>query len=285
MTINQLANEFMSNYAERRLRPSTVRGYAVNLYRHALPVIGELLLDELDVFHLDDLTDALSDRGLSNRSIVYVHATVRKMLNYAIRRRYLSFNLYDRFDLPRVKRYRYKVLSEDEICRLLLLCRGTSIHIPVTLALCYGLRRGECLGIIPSRDLDYANSTLHIQRTRSIERGRDVVTPCKTDDSDRFILLRPEHLALFSATNSDYACPLTPSKLEYRFKRLLQEYDFPEIRFHDLRHSYATLLYKKGVDLKLISDVLGHADLRITADTYCHPDVNVQKRILEVFKV
>ena len=273
----------MRNYAERRLRPSTVRGYHVNLYRHALPLIGHLRIDELEVYHLDDLTDELSDRKLSNRTIVYVHATVRKMINYAIRRRYMRFNPYDQFDLPRVKRYRYKVLPESEIHRMLDLCVKTDIHIPVTLALCYGLRRGECLGIIPSKDFDIRNHTLHVQRTRSVECGVDVVTPCKTEDSDRYILLRPQHEFMFSNNFCDgYACTLTPSQLEIRFKNFLATHDFIPIRFHDLRHSFATLMYKKGVDLKIISDVLGHADLRITADTYCHPDVEVQRRCFDV---
>lgn len=280
MRVQDLAEEFMKNYCERRLRPSTVRGYRVNLYRHVLPCFGDCDLELVDVEDLDYLTELLQDRGLSNRSIVYVHATVRKMINYAIRRGYLDFNPYDRFDMPRVERYKYQVLSEDEIYRMLHTVRGTRLEVPVTMALCYGLRRGECLGLIPRVDVDAARNVLHVQRSRSWEHGREVVTPCKTADSDRYILLRPEHTKLLLSCGP---CQLSTNQLEYHFKRMLYSWDFPMIRFHDLRHSYATLMLSKGVDLKIISDVLGHADISITADTYLHPNVSVQAVCLDVF--
>ena len=282
MRMQDLAEEFMRNYCERRLRPSTVRGYQVNLYRHVLPRFGDCDLEIVDVEDLDYLTELLQASDLSNRSIVYVHATVRKMFNYAIRRGYMNFNPYDRFDMPRVERYKYQVLPEDEIYRMLCTVRGTRLEVPVTMALCYGLRRGECLGLIPRLDVDAACNVLHVQRSRSWEHGKEVITPCKTVDSDRYILLRPEHTQMLMRRGK-YACELTSNQLEYHFKRMLASWDFPMIRFHDLRHSYATLMLKKGVDLKIISDVLGHSDIAITADTYLHPDVSVQKRCLEVF--
>lgn len=282
MIMQELASEFLKNYCERRLRASTVRGYRVNLHRHVLPRFGIFEIDCVTVDDLDLLTELLKDRGLSNRSIVYVHATVRKMFNYAIRRGYLNFNPYDRFDMPRVERYKYRVLPEDEIYRMLATVRGTVLEVPVTMALCYGLRRGECLGIDPRVDLDPKRNVLHVQRSRSWENGREVITPCKTEDSDRYILLRPEHTRMLQSLGR-YACPLSTNSLEYHFRRMLESWDFPRIRFHDLRHSYATLMLDHGVDLKIISDVLGHSDIAITADTYLHPDVSAQKRCLEVF--
>ena len=113
MKISELADEFLKNYCERRLQPSTVRGYRVNLYRHMLPILGDIESHELTVEDLDSLTDLLKSRNLSNRSIVYIHATVRRMLNYAMRRGYLMANPYGRFDMPRVPKYRYRVLNED----------------------------------------------------------------------------------------------------------------------------------------------------------------------------
>ncbi len=101
MYMIELADEFMRKYAERRLRPSTVRGYRVNLYRHVLPRLGDLIVQNVDVDDLDELTDELSDLGLSNRTIVYIHATVRKMFNYAIRRGYLGSTLTTVLICPR----------------------------------------------------------------------------------------------------------------------------------------------------------------------------------------
>lgn len=283
MYMTELADEFMRKYAERRLRPSTVRGYRVNLYRHVLPRLGDLMVQRVDVDDLDELTDELAAEGLSNRTIVYIHATVRKMFNFAIRRGYLGFNPYDRFDMPRVKRFQYRVLPEGEMRRLLECVRGSSLEIPVTLALCYGLRRGECLGIMSGIDLDPDACVLHVQRTRSIENGREVITPCKTDDSNRYILLRPEHVRLFYG-KPGFACSISPTALDHRFKTVLDRYGFPRIRFHDLRHSYATLMLSKGVNPKIVSSVLGHSGVDVTLDIYSHPDVSMQRVCLDAFK-
>lgn len=285
MKLIDLVEEFMKNYAERRLRPSTVRGYRVNLYRHVLPWFEDAPLELLDVAALDELTDELHGKGLSSRSIVYVHATLRKMLNYAVRRGILNVNPYNQFDMPRVNRYHYRVLLEEDMRRMLDCVRGTFLEIPVTLSLCYGLRRGECLGVMPVFDLDCARNVLHIQRTRSVENKQPAITPCKTEDSNRFILLRPEHTFLLAnaPAHNGFACELSPTQLEHKFKLLLRAHDFPKIRFHDLRHSYATLMLSKGVNPKIVSSVLGHSGVGITLDIYSHPDVAMQRKCLDVF--
>lgn len=283
MLIVELAEEFMKRYVERRLRPSTVRGYQVNLYNHFLPIVLREDPAELDVDLLDLVTDELHDKGLSNRSIVYVHATVRKMCNYALKRGYIDRNPYDLFDLPRVNKYHHRVLLEDEMRRMIDTVRGTDLEVPVTMALCYGLRRGECLGIMPAFDLDVKQCTLHIQRTLSVEHKQQVITPCKTEESNRYILLRPEHVQLLqSRCQGMFSCSLTPMQLEHRFKQLLYKHDFPQIRFHDLRHSYATLMLRKGVNPKIVSSVLGHSGVDVTLDIYSHPDVSMQRRCLEM---
>ena len=107
MKISELIEEFTIRYMERRLKPTTVRGYTVNLKNHLLPAIEGIWIDveDIDVEMLDVLTDALAAKGLSQRSIVYVHATVRKMMNYALKRGYIDQNPYDQFDMPRVYRY------------------------------------------------------------------------------------------------------------------------------------------------------------------------------------
>ena len=283
MYLTELADEFMRKYAERCLRPSTVRGYRINLNRHVLPRLGDLDVQMIDVDDLDELTDKLAATGLSNRTIVYVHATVRKMYNYAIRRGYVDFNPYDRFDMPTIKKFHHRVLHEDDIHRLLLCVRGSSLEIPVTLALCYGLRRGECLGVMSGLDVDFGNNVLHVQRSRGIENGREVVSHCKTDSSDRFILLHPDHTALLYG-KPGFACPLTPTVLDKRFKMFLDLHGFPSIRFHDLRHSYATLMLSKGVNPKIVSSVLGHSGVDVTLDIYSHPDVSMQRFCLDAFK-
>ena len=94
MTLNALAQEFRKNYMIKRLRETTISGYDVNLQKHILPIVGAISLEDLHISYLDQITDELQDKGLSNKSIVYCHAVTRKMLNYAVKRGYLDVNPY-----------------------------------------------------------------------------------------------------------------------------------------------------------------------------------------------
>ena len=284
MTLNDLSMEFAVNYMATRLRPATIRGYSVNLRRHILPYLGTRPVDGVTVNDLDILTDTLKKSGLANKTSLYVHATLRKMLNYATRRGYVTKNPYAAFDLPRADTFHYVTLTGEQSGRLLQAVKGTSIEIPVILALCYGLRRGECLGVKPSADLDPVGNTLHIQRTRSMERGRECVTPCKTAKGNRLLLLSPEHTSMLAAIPAGhYACPLSVSTLDTRFSALLKSAKLPKIRFHDLRHTYATLMLQGGINPKIVSTVLGHSGVSVTLDIYSHPQVNMQSVCLDMF--
>lgn len=285
MTTQELTTEFLENYCRERLRPTTVRGYTVNIQKHLNPELGDVDIAMISTEDLDELTGNLREKGLSDRSIVYVHATFRKALNYARRRQYLLENVYDRWDMPRAKDYCYRILNEEQIRQMLGNADGRSyVDIAIKLALRYGLRRGEILGIIPHLDLDRKRRTLHIQRSRTVEFGVDAVTPCKTKQSNRYILLLEEDCADLASSwnNLGYAVPLTPSQLNKRFRAFLQLGGFPEIRFHDLRHSYATLMLSKGINPKIVSSILGHSGVGITLDIYSHPDVAMQQVCLEV---
>lgn len=284
MTLHNLAADFTKNYMQTRLQASTMRGYTVNLNNHILPRLGDITPQELTADDLDELTAEL--RGtLSNKSIIYVHATLRKMLAYALKRGYIEKSPYGTYDLPRVNAYRYNIWREEELLTALHQIKGTNIEIPVTMALCYGLRRGECLGLIPSLDLDAKNNVLHVQRSRSVERGGLIVTPCKTKHSNRHILLKPEHsrLLLRSCLPGQYAYDASPKTLDNNFKKFMELNNLPLIRFHDLRHSYATYMLYKGVNPKIVSGVLGHSSVKVTLDLYSHPDVSMQSVCLDAF--
>ena len=284
MTLYELAADFTANYMRVRLRPSTERGYTVNLNTHILPRLGDVLVQDLTADDLDELTAELA-LTLSNKSIIYVHATLRKMLSYALKRGYILRSPYGTYDLPRVEQFRYNVWKEQDIHLALHLIAGTEIEIPVTLALCYGLRRGECLGLIPSLDLDRRNNVLHIQRTRSVERGGLIVTPCKTKHSNRHILLQPKHARMIANCHpGSYAFPHSPTILDNKFKKFTKKHNLPQIRFHDLRHSYATFMLYKGVNPKIVSTVLGHSSVKVTLDLYSHPDIDMQRICLAAFQ-
>ena len=111
-----------------------------------------------------------------------------------------------------------------------------------------------------------------------VEHKKQVISDCKTESGNRHVLLSPLHLRRLLEIGGDgFLCELTPMQLEYRFKRFLLKYDFPNMRFHDLRHSYATLMLSKGVNPKIVSTILGHSGVDVTLDIYSHPDVSMQQ--------
>lgn len=282
LTIYELSNEFLNKYAKRRLRPNTIRGYRTNLEKHILPIIGSEDIEKINVEILDEITDRLQEKGLTNKSILYVHATLRKMLNYGNKRDLFYNGSYEKFDLPRIEGYKHTVLNEKEIIEVLKIANGTTeIELAIRLAIKYGMRRGEILGL-QQEDLDAVNCVLHIQRTRSFECGKEIITPCKTKSSNRYVLIQEKDAKDLEKCDGKWLIPLTPTQIDKRFKKFLQIYGFKNVRFHDLRHSYATLMLAKGVNPKIVSTVLGHSGIQVTLNIYSHPDVSMQKACLDV---
>lgn len=272
----ELLEIFDKCYIAERLKPTTANGYRVNIRCHLLPYIGDIEVNKINLKTLEELTDTLRAKGLSNKTIVYVHATLRKALNFAIRRREINWNPYELYDLPKVEAYKYKTLNPSQIQTLLDFTRGKELQRYIRLAVCYGLRRGEILGIVPT-DYDPNTGILHIQRTRTNINGQQVVTTCKTKKSNRFILLAKEDEPFVLGLSF----PWSPSHLDNEFKNALKSCDLPpEIRFHDLRHSYATWMLMKEVNPKIVSEVLGHSSVKVTLDIYSHATTSMQRACL-----
>ena len=276
MIVKELMEIFDKCYIEERLKPTTANGYRVNIRCHLLPYIADIEINKINLKTLEELTDTLRAKGLSNKTIVYVHATLRKALNFAIRRREINWNPYELYDLPKVETYKYKTLNPTQIQTLLDFTRGKEIERYIRLAVCYGLRRGEVLGIVPA-DYDPNNGILHIQRTRTNINGEQVITTCKTKKSNRYILLSKEDEPFVLGQYFSWS----PSHLDNEFKHILKECGLPhEVRFHDLRHSYATWMLMKEVNPKIVSEVLGHSSVKVTLDIYSHATTSMQRACL-----
>ena len=282
MTLSALIEIFNTHYIQKRLRPTTARGYMVNFRLHILPALSESIeLSEITVDTLDVLTDALFDKGLSAKSVLYVHASLRSALNFAVKRGYLAVSPYGAYDLPRVPKFRYTVLTPEQLLTFVNSLDGNPIRSAVVLAGFYGLRRGEILGIRPKEDYNPDTHTLHIQRTVTEVNRKEVITPCKTASSDRFVLIAPEDACIFTDCRTERLYQYTSSMLDHAFKRALASCEgLPRIRFHDLRHSYATWMMDSDINPKIVSSILGHSSVKVTLDLYSHPQVSMQARCL-----
>lgn len=203
-------------------------------------------------------------------------------------------------DLPKQKKYKSTVLTQQQAQELLKAARGSSIFLEVLIAITLGLRRGEVLGLKFS-DFDFKNNTVHVQRQLTCVKDKSESTSetsefwglddLKTDKSDRTLsvptsvideVLRQKQWVtrnrlLYGEMYNDMnlvCCTETgdwrsPQTVYHIFKNMLVNAELPDIRFHDLRHSCATILLNSDIPLKVISDMLGHSSLGTTADIYC----------------
>ncbi len=283
MTLQTAYDAFRKGYIETRLRPTTAEGYMTNMKLHVLPSLGGCDLDQITVNDLDVIAQRMRENGYKTRTVVYALSTLRKLMNWSIKRGWTENNVFGRYDMPKVQAYNYVTLTEDQITRLLAVTRGTCMHAPLVMALCYGLRRGEVLGINIYTDYDKRTGTLKISRTRTVVHGNDVITPCKTKRSQRVILIAEPHRSIFQThATQEYLDGLTPAILDKALQAVLRRYGFPRVRFHDLRHSYATMMLNHGINPKIVQSVLGHSSVSVTLDIYSHPTIGLQEACVQI---
>lgn len=287
MTVKNLLDKFDVLYMKLKLERSTIDGYRCNI-SHINDSLGDFEVDELTLSDLDKLTEDLIFAGLNNTSIRYVYRTFGKALNFGIGRGFVEKNIVSSYDLPKPTKIEYITLSFEEVSRLLryLTNEKSDIFVPVLFGCLYGLRRGECLGL---KSYDFSENIVSIRRTAQFKNGEWIISDCKTDKSRRDILISDLHLKMISEYNEQRpknkegfvvrdkeGKHITQNILQSLFKDALTACDLPNIRFHDLRHTYATLMLRKGVNPKVVSSVLGHADVGVTLDIYSHADVSMQ---------
>ncbi len=258
------------------LRERTWRRHEEVTRLHLKPTIGSAKLDKLNALRVQVLYRSKLDAGLSPRTVQIIHATLYKALKQAVRWSLVPRNVCDAVVPPRVPKSEIKPLDARQAKKLLDTARNTQpgFYALYVLAVTTGMRSGEILGL-QWRDVDLEARTLQVRRT--VFNGA-VGTP-KTAQSNRGIRL-PEIAAealrrhprssewVFS---SKKGTSLSVHNLHNRsWRPLLREAGLPHMRFHDLRHTCATLLLSKGVHPKVVQELLGHSSIEITLDTYSH---------------
>jgi integrase len=291
----QTLGGFLGDWLEAvkiRVRPTTHAMYESLLRLYAVPALGNAPLQRLTTAQLDGLYGGVLAKGLSPKSVRHLHATVRAALNDAVRWQLVPRNVALQATPPRPQPKEMHTWTVAELRAFLAQVEGDRLHAAYLLAATTGLRRGELLGL-RWRDLDLGVGRLSITQTLVSVNYVPSFSAPKTARGRRSVALDPttvsvlrahrvavleERLALgLGAPTEDGPVftdieggPLHPVQFSDRFDRLVREAGVPRIRFHDLRHTHATLSLQAGIHPKVVSERLGHASVGITLDTYSH---------------
>ncbi len=291
MTVGAYLDMWLERIAKPRVRAQTFRGYEVNVRVHLKPALGKLPLDKLGPIHVQDLIDRKLKEGMAPKSVRYMHGILRNALNRAIRWNYIERNPAAHVDGPRTEQEEIQPFSRDEAHRFLRAIKGDRLEALYTVALTMGLRQGEALGL-RWRDVDLQLGDIRINKQlQRVDHKYELVEP-KTTRSRRHLAVPPAILGSLRAHKERQererseagrrwhetdlvfcrpdGFPLSGSVVTHRFQELLDQAGLPKRRFHDLRHSCATLLLAQGVSPRVVMDVLGHSQISLTMNTYAH---------------
>jgi integrase len=274
------------------VRPSTFAIYRAVANGHVLPYIGDKPLQQLHPADLDKLYGDLTERGLAPKTVRNVHSLMRSALRDAVTWGNVTRNVASLAKPPRVTRTEMRTWSPDELRAFLDHVEGDRLFAAWLLLATTGMRRGEALGL-HWRDLSLDRARLSVRQALVLVGNEPALQEPKTAKGRRSIPLPPETVAALKAhkaaqaqerlaLGADYDSSrdlvfrrvdgtwVHPSSLTRRFEALVRQTGLPQIRLHDLRHTFATLALQASVPVKVVSEMLGHASVTITYDTYSH---------------
>jgi integrase len=306
LKLGEYLDRWLTDSVADTVRPTTFERYEQIVRVHVRPALGNLKLKNVTPAHVRGLYREKLEVGLSPRTVRYIHATLHKALKQAIADGLIPRNATEAVKPPQVRKEEIRPLTAEQVKILFEAVRDDRLESLYILAVHTGLRQGELLGL-KWGDVDLEAGTLQVRRTLTTAKGGPVLRAPKTKASRRTVKLSPTALeALRSHLERqlgeiDQAGVLwrenglifasesgEPLKRHYikthRFMPLLKRAGLPQIRFHDLRHTCATLLLTKNVNPKVVSEMLGHATIAITLDTYSHVLPNMQSEAAQAME-
>ena len=299
MTLDEWMEQWLTEYAEPTLRPSTVSGYRNMIKNHISPALGNKALRFLTQKDVQKFYNALKrkkvnklgkHRTLADSYIRKIHMLLHEMLDAAVTSRLIFRNPTDGTKIPKNNYAPKKILNEEQLDRFMKAILDEPMwHDFFYTEITTGLRLGEICGLKWS-DLDETTGKLKVQRSISHTRGGGLsVGETKTEKGTRTILLPKGTLYVLKERKKTAVTewifpsllhpeqPTAPNSAYQRLKVILQNAELPDIRFHDLRHTFATHALSNGVDAKTLSGILGHTNASFTLDTYTHVTTDMQK--------
>jgi integrase len=294
LQVGEYLDRWLSDSVRDTVKATTFERYEQIARLHLKPSLGRVKLKGLTPAHVRGLYREKLEAGSSARTVRYIHTTLHKALKQAVMDGLIPRNATEAVTPPQSSREEMCPLTPEQAKLLLQVAHeaGDRLAALYVLAIHTGLRQGELLGL-KWDDVDLEDGSLQVRRTLAITKNGPVLTSPKTTGSRRSVKLTSKaiealkrHLerqlgeidrigSLWSENGLIFASekgePINRHNLTRRsFKPLLKRAGLPQIRFHDLRHTCATLLLTRNVNVKIVSEMLGHSTIAITLDTYSH---------------
>ncbi len=289
-TLKSYLERWLEQVVKLTKRPNTYNGYRSVVIVHIIPSLGHIKLQKLTAEQLQAFFAQKQQEGLKPRMLALIRSVLSSALSNAVKWGLVGRNAASLVSLPSVERYEGQVLTVDQARKLLDVARGSRLDVLLLVALTTGMRRGELVALHWS-DLDFETGILQVRRNVTYMDGVGYVErEPKTKAGRRKIGLTgvvlealkehrekqqqarmkagekwQERGLIFANIYGGY---FDADHVGAMFKKLLRKTDLPDVRFHDLRHSVATVLLAAKMDLKAVSELLGHSSVAITADIY-----------------
>ena len=304
ITVSEWLNRWLDEYKKPFLRPNTYTGYR-EAVKHIDARIGNKQLTRLKTEEIQKMYNELREDGrlihrdarggaLSANYVRKIHMVLQSALDYAVNERMISSNPASTTKLPKIDKKEKKVMLDEEVDRFIEEIDTMPYWRDLFyLELMTGLRRGEICGL-QWDDLNENTATLKIARSIDYKRGELVIGEPKTEDGKRVIILPTSALEMLMERKSsalsiwmfpkstDPTKPVVPSYAYQKLQDILKKAGIEKMRFHDLRHTFATHAAKNGVDPKTLAGLLGHTNASFTLDTYTHVTSDMQRTAAKV---
>ena len=297
MTLSQWLDIWSTEYLGG-VKPKTVESYCCQIKIHIKPALGAVKLETLNTHMIQKFYNSLSKErngkpGLSPKSIKIVHGVLHKALQQAVSIGYIKFNPSDACTIPRVERKEIKPLDNEAIIKFLKAIQGHRFEDVYLTLLFTGMRRGEVCGLtwdhvnlekgtilinrqlqnIPGQPGAFRLVSTKSSKGRTISVAASVVEILKkhrAKQAEARLLAGPIWKDENFVFTDDVGSHLSPNTLYHNYKRLVASIGMPDVRLHDLRHSYAVAALRAGDDIKTVQGNLGHHTASFTLDTYGH---------------
>ena len=292
-TLGEWLDQWVEEHGKLNLRPNTYVGYK-RMIRKVKEYLGDKQIKKVTTADIQHMYNQLKAKGrdqpdkngtyeLSAASVRSIHMMLHEALDAAVGARLIAKNPTKGTSIPKLDRKEMKVLNDEQLDKFLDEIEKEPVWYDFFYtAITTGLRRGEICGL-KWEDLDIRMGTLRIRRTVTVGPKKElVIGDPKTETGKRTIILPQSTLELLIRRRASAITewifpsilypekPVAPSSAYNRLKEILRSSGLPDIRFHDLRHTFATHALKNGIDAKTLSGLLGHTNASFTLDTYTH---------------